>query len=377
MIRINITPRNMWQAKVEELGFGFHSTDMPYWDESAAYIFKAKQIDAIEAATNTLWEMCLVAVQHVIDKKLYPQFAIPEHLVKYIEQTWENDVPSIYGRFDLAFVDDQIKLLEFNADTPTSLFEAGIIQWFWLKDFDDKKDQFNAIHEHLIAYWNYLKPYLKDAPLHFTCLTETLEDLTNTEYLRDCAMQAGIETKLIYINEIGWDENARCFIDMEDEPIKNIFKLYPWEWLADEAFGKNILEDVNNTHWIEPAWKMILSNKAILEVLWNLYPFHPLLLKTQFTSIGMPAYVRKPLLSREGDNISIIKDGSVLASAEGIYGTEGYVYQEYIDMQTENGMVPVIGSWVIGGQAAGIGIRETDGLITNNTSRFIPHYIEG
>jgi glutathionylspermidine synthase len=376
MIRINIAPRNMWQHKVEELGFGFHSTDAPYWDETAAYIFTSKQVDAIETATNKLWEMCLTAVQHVIDKKLYQQFAIPQYMIPYIEQSWEQDVPSIYGRFDLAYSNGEIKLLEFNADTPTSLFEAGIIQWFWLKDFDDKKDQFNGIHEQLIAYWKHLKPFLKNGPLHFTCVTESLEDLTNTEYLRDCAMQAGIETKLIYISDIGWDEQAACFIDLEEEPISNIFKLYPWEWLCAEDFGKNILKDTNQAFWIEPAWKMILSNKAILEVLWNLYPYHPYLLKTQLTANGMQDYVKKPILSREGANVTIVKNGSIVEHTEGEYGADGYVFQEFIDLQTETGMIPIIGSWIIGGEAAGMGIRESNNLITNNTSRFVPHYME-
>jgi glutathionylspermidine synthase len=82
-------------------------------------------------------------------------------------------------------------MLEFNADTPTSLYEAGIVQWFWLQDFDRNSDQFNSVHEKLIAYWKYLKTYLNPGIVHFTCLKETLEDLTNVEYMRDCAIQAG------------------------------------------------------------------------------------------------------------------------------------------------------------------------------------------
>jgi glutathionylspermidine synthase len=199
------------------------------------------EVTALETATAKLWEMCLEAVQHVIDNKLYSKFHIPEAFIKYIEKTWNDDHPAIYGRFDLAYKNGKIKMLEFNADTPTSLYEAGIVQWFWLQDFDKSKDQFNSIHEKLIAYWKYLKVYLRPGKLHFTCLKETLEDLTNTEYMRDCAMQAGIETKLVYIDDIGWDEDAKQFVDMENEPITNIFKLYPWEWMAGEDFGKNIL----------------------------------------------------------------------------------------------------------------------------------------
>src|SRR6201991_1389738 len=214
MKRISITPRNHWQQAVEKLGFGFHTTNVPYWDESACYQFSMDEIGYIEKASAELWDLCLGAVQHVMDNHLYDRFAIPE-----IEKTWMEDHPAIYGRFDFAFRDGQLKLLEFNADTPTSLYEAGIVQWFWLQDFDKTKDQFNSIHEKLIAYWQYLKNYLYKGPLHFTCIKQSLEDLTNTEYIRDCAIQAGLDTKLLFVDDIGWDRDNRFFVDMENHPV--------------------------------------------------------------------------------------------------------------------------------------------------------------
>lgn len=375
MQRIKTSPRNNWQQAVENLGFGFHTTDVPYWDETAYYSFTLDEVDNLEKATTTLWDLCLKAVQHVIDNKLYSQFKIPENYIEYIEKTWNEDVPSIFGRFDLCYKNDKIKMLEFNADTPTSLYEAGIVQWFWLQDFDKNKDQFNSIHEKLIAYWKYLKVYLHPGKLHFTCLKETLEDLTNTEYMRDCAIQAGLETKLVLIDDIGWDENAKQFVDMEDESIRNIFKLYPWEWLAAEQFGKNILEDTNQTFWIEPSWKMILSNKAILPILWELNPDCEYLLPAYFDENGMKDYVKKPILSREGANIEMVKHYGTLEKTDGEYGEEGFVYQQLFELPDFDNNYPVIGSWIIGQEAAGIGIREANNLITDNKSRFVPHLI--
>ena len=52
MKRITITPRNHWQIEVEKLGFGFHTTDVPYWDESAYYSFTMDEILLIEKATT-------------------------------------------------------------------------------------------------------------------------------------------------------------------------------------------------------------------------------------------------------------------------------------------------------------------------------------
>lgn len=375
MQRNNIQPRNNWQTEVEKLGFGFHSSNIPYWKEDAYYSFSMDEILQIEKASIELWDLCLGAVQHVMDNNLYHHFAITENFIPLIEKSWTEDHPAIYGRFDFCYKNGEIKLLEFNADTPTSLYEAGIVQWFWLQDFDKTKDQFNSIHEKMIDYWKYLKPYLQKGILHFTCLKETLEDLTNTEYIRDCAMQAGLETKLVFIDDIGWDTDANIFVDLEGEPIKNMFKLYPWEWMVKDDFGNQILLDKNKTLWIEPAWKMLLSNKAILPILWQLYPDCKYLLPTYFEDGKLLNYVKKPILSREGANVEIVKNNTVIESSIGSYGNEGFVYQELFSLPEFEGKYPVIGSWIIGQEPAGIGIREADGLITDNKSCFVPHLI--
>lgn len=389
MQRIVISPRKDWQKKVEEIGFGFHTADTPYWNEGAMYKFTMKEVLEIEKATGELWDMCLGAVQYVMDNDLYDKFCIPKWIIPHIEKSWENDSPAIYGRFDFLLKDGVPKMLEFNADTPTSLFEGGVVQWYWLQDFDKSKDQFNSIHEKLIAYWKYLKPYLqhslavKPHPLYFTCLKETLEDLTTTEYLRDCAIQAGLGTKLIYIDDIGWNEKKKVFVDLENNEIFNIFKLYPWEFLVTEDFGKHIIEDKNAAFWIEPSWKMILSNKAILPILWELYSECPYLLPSHFDESYHVDYVKKPILSREGANILIVKDGKQILKTEGQYAEgnaefnqEAYIYQEFCEVPSFDGNTPVIGSWVIGQQAAGMGIRETATIVTDNFSRFVPHIIE-
>lgn len=377
MERISISPRNNWKEAVEKLGFGFHSTNVPYWDESAYYKFSMDEILYIEKATAELWQMCLAAVQYVIDKKEYAKFHIPEWMIAHIEKTWNEDAPAIYGRFDFAYNNGKLKLLEFNADTPTSLYEAGIIQWYWLQDFAKDKDQFNSIHEKLIDYWKYLKTYLyPNAKLHFSCLKSSLEDLTNVEYMRDCAIQAGIDTKLIYIEDIGWDSEKQVFLDLENEEMKNIFKLYPYEWIVKDDFGHNLIADKNQAIWIEPSWKMILSNKAILPILSMLFPECPYLLKTYFAKPDLMDYVKKPILSREGANIEIVRGGNVVEQTVGGYGEEGYIYQEYAQLANTDGNHMIIGSWVIGQEPAGMGIRESNNLITNNVSRFVPHLIE-
>jgi glutathionylspermidine synthase len=380
MKRIPIKPRPDWEKKVEQLGLIYHHTeDCAYWNESAYYSFRSEEIDRIEAATNELHDMCLQAAQHIIDNNRFRELAIPEVAVPVIKQAWEDEPPAIYGRFDLAYDGEQLKLLEYNADTPTALLEASVAQWYWLQELFPKLDQFNSIHEKLLAKWQELKPYVAKG-VHFAYLQppdiENSEDLMTVSYLMDVASQAGFETRLIRINDIGWDEDQRAFVDLNNDPIRSIFKLYPWEWLLRDAFATQLLNNYPFTQWIEPIWKMLLSNKGILAILWELFPGHDNLLECYFDSPkNLTDYVRKPLLSREGANLDV-HSGTVIQQTSGPYGAEGFVYQAIASIPNFGGAFPVIGSWVVDGVAAGIGIRESDALVTNNLSCFVPHAFE-
>lgn len=136
MQRHSITPRPSWQTIVEQQGLTFHTpaTDdpntRPYWDESACYEFTAHEIETLESAANELQQMCLAAAQHVIDERRYDELEIPVEAVPLIEWAWNEEPPALYGRFDVMYDGTHPpKLLEYNADTPTSLLEAAVIQW--------------------------------------------------------------------------------------------------------------------------------------------------------------------------------------------------------------------------------------------------------
>jgi glutathionylspermidine synthase len=377
MKRFTIEPRADWQKIIESQGLIHHSVDeKPYWDESVYYEFNAAQVDELEAATNELHAMCLNAVQYVIDQgNLYKILGIPDWAIPLIEKSWNDETPAIYGRFDLSYDGKSPpKMLEYNADTPTSLPEAAIIQWYWQQDKFKDHDQFNSIHERLIAKWSELKEYLNPGPLYFTGL-DAIEDYINLQYMIETAQQGGLETKEIDISQIGWHSVDKRFIDNEMYDITNVFKLYPWEWLLNEEFGKNIAECFNQTFWMEPPWKLILSSKGILPILWALNPGHKNLLPAYFKKVDHLGdnYVVKPIFSREGSNISVVQNGKEIIATDGDYGEEGFIYQELCSLPNFDNNYPVIGSWVVDGQSAGIGIRESNTLITGNLSRFVPH----
>lgn len=395
MRRVKMTPREDWQAKCEEVGFSFYGVmseaGQPYWRESAAYEFTTSEILTLEKATKELFDRCMDAVDYIIAHERYEEFMIPKEFWPSIKASWDNDDPTVYGRFDLTITPDGTpKLLEFNADTPTSLLETSAVQWHWMKDtFGESADQFNSVHEQLVEQWRHIRTKRwrlpEGAPLYMSSLHDSgdgkliVEDYENVAYMAETAKAAGFEPRQIYIEDIAYDAESTQFIDGAGRPVRHIFKLYPWEWMTREAFAKQILEAGYRTSWVEPLWKMLLSNKQLLVVLWELFPDHPNLLPAynDRDRLAGKAAVRKPKLGREGANVSIFKeDGTTLEESAGGYGTEGYVWQAYSPLPKHDGMQAVIGSWIVGETPAGIDIRETSGSITNNLAFFVPHYIK-
>ena len=368
MYRREIEPRPDWRARVEAQGLIFHThtEDGVYWGEGTYYAVTPTEADAIEAATAELHARCLDAVEHVVAHRRCAELGISAHLVPLVERSWRARAPALYGRMDLAMGSGTPKLLEYNADTPTSLLEGAVIQWTWLADCFPALDQANAIHDKLIARWRELGV----GAAHFASVDD-LEDAMTCAYLRDTAQQAGVVTHQLLMEDVGWDRATNQLVDLEARPIATLFKLYPWEGLATDPLWPVL--PALPTRWLEPAWKMILSNKAILPILWELFPGHPNLLPAGRAPIG-DAWVKKPLLGREGSNVTIRAPG-IAVDAPGPYGSEGYIYQAYAELGDHAGMRPVIGSWVIGDAPAGFGIRETTGYVTGNTARFVPHVV--
>ena len=384
MRRHTIDSRTNWQKSVERIGLTYHTLDdgSPYWDESAYWEFSSAEIDRLEAATAEIQRLALAAGDVILERNWLERMQIPAAAVQRIRETWQSEPPALYGRLDLAFDGRQIKLLEYNADTPTALVEAAVAQWYWLEDCFPKEDQFNSLHEKLVAKWKDLKPYVAQ-PVYFSH-DGAEEDAMTIAYLQDTAQQAGLKTEALAMRSIGWDAAKNYFVDLHGNEIRSLFKLYPWEWLLKDGFGEHALATMDalnqktlpgTVQWIEPIWKMLWSNKALLAILWELNPNHELLLPAYLDGPrNMQNYVRKPLFGREGNGVSVFRNWAWSeGAADGDAQGEGFVYQAMAPLAQASGKTAVIGSWLIDGEPAGIGIRESDGMITTNTSRFVSH----
>lgn len=383
MRRIASAPRPDFAQRAAEIGFDFAYMDgEPYWNESAAYVFTLAEIeDDLEAPTQELAALARdVAGRVVDDERLLRRLGLPEHAWDPIRESWRREDPSLYGRFDMSYDGrGPAKLLEYNADTPTSLFESSVVQWFWLQDLIARKqlplgaDQFNSLHEKLIARW---RAVARGAFLHLACMMDDVEDRGTVAYLNDCAVQAGLETNMIDMKDIGSVDGR--FVDRDLAALDCAFKLYPWEWMFADEFGA--APALRATRWIEPPWKALLSNKGLLALMWEAAPGHPNLLPAFFendprmSALG-DRYARKPLLSREGANVSLFDGSKILARTTGDYGAEGYVRQALHLLPDFDSWRPVLGCWLVGVEPAGLGIREDKSLVTSNRSRFVPHVI--
>lgn len=407
MDRIELPQRPGWRDRAQELGFTFADMDgAPYWDESSAYRFALRRIeDDIEDPATALHEMARDAVAAAADSEDWlTRMAIPPEHWDLIAQSWHDGAPELYGRMDLSYDGNgPAKLLEYNADTPTSLYESASFQWLWLEEqqqlgvLSPQTDQFNGIYEALVIRWGQIAA--DGADVHFAADRNNPEDYATVETLAYAAREAGLGAHFTDLAGIGLTEDGQ-FADDQDRVIGTLFKLYPWEDMLRDDFAAHLAGA--GARYIEPPWKALVSNKAILPLMWQMFPGHPNLLPAFFEAEiadalrgGSPpahlargfaaaepalnaGHVSKPIFSREGAGVVIREAGrEVERTPDDSYDDHPRIVQALAPLPEMGGFFPVIGAWIVGQACVGMGIREDRSRITHNLSRFKPHFIEG
>jgi glutathionylspermidine synthase len=387
MQRIAIGERHDWKKHAEDCGFTIHSMyDARYWDERNAYAFTCDEV-RIQLADPTaeLISMCYEAAERIVeDSGLMSQMGIPEAFHDAVRQSWRSGEKDLIGRFDLSY--DGIttaKLLEFNAETPSALLESGVFQHQWLDAVKasgtllNSVTQFNEVDDQLRQAFASLASV--GDTFHFGVTMDAEEDLMTVNYLAECARAAGLVAKVMDLSDFGVDA-ANWLTDLEDYRIQRFFKFYPNEEVMLDEFGGIIRK--TPSRMFEPLWKVVVSNKGLMAVLWEMFPGHPNLLPCFFDGDGRASelggeYVRKPVFSRQGDNITMYSRDL----PNGTLQTDGVAMDSPRILQAVN-LLPkfgddytLVGSWVIAGKAAGICILEDESPITGPMSRFVPHYV--
>ncbi|MCR4942490.1 MAG: glutathionylspermidine synthase family protein [Campylobacter sp.] len=385
--------KTLSKEMMDEVGFAWH-TDA----DGSAYVsdevveVSQDECERYYQAVNELYDMYVTAAQYIIDNNLFHEVGIPFNLVDIVKQSWENDVCwHLYGRFDLAGGLDgkDIKLIEFNADTPTAVFETAVIQWAMLKYNGLNEDaQFNDLYEGLKENFKRLVTLDEDTSnfselyegwkILFTCIGGSDEDLQTTKLLQRAADEAGFHTAFAYIDEIEFNDEEGIFYNGEN--YEYLFKLVPWESIAiDEGELALILKNISQNQKaiiLNPAYTLLFQNKAILKILWDLYPNHPLLLETSDKIIAGKKCVRKPIFGREGENVAILDEkGEIISENKGEYASNRVVYQEFYEFNKDEQDANYQAGVFFAFEGVALGFRK-GGAILNNTSKFVGHIIK-
>lgn len=378
---------------LESIGFGWHTDlDGSRYISNELVSITQDEAEAFYEATNELYDMYVAAAEYVINNDLFHELGIPFNLVDIIKASWENDVHwHLYGRFDLAGgVDGKpIKLIEFNADTPTSLFETAIVQWAMLKFNNlDEAAQFNDVYEALVENFKRLitleedtsrfDEYYEGWKILFSSIAGSVEDENTTRLLEAAARDAGFECDFAFASEVSFDDENGIFWNGQN--WEYWFKLIPWEMIAiDESdlalIIKNIIKN-QKAIILNPAYTLLFQSKGIMKILWDLYPNHPLLLESSFEPLNGKKQVKKPFLAREGANVSIINsDGSIEIQNDGEYANGKFLYQEFADFAKDESGNSYQAGMFFAFEGCALGFRKGKDII-DNYSKFVGHIIE-
>ncbi|MFX3626976.1 glutathionylspermidine synthase family protein [Campylobacter sp. LH-2024] len=375
---------------LENIGFSWHTDEdgSDYISDTLVCV-KENEANAYYEASNELYDMFIAAAQNVIDNDRFDELGIPFNLIDAIKMSWENDVHwHLYGRFDFAGGLDgkPIKLLEFNADTPTALFESAILQWAILKQNNmDENHQFNNIYECLMENFKRLitldddtslfQNYYQGWKILFSSIAGNKEEEITTKLLAYIANEAGFETNFSYVDEVEFSDEG---IFKDGINYEYWFKLIPWEDIAIEEGDLAMLltQIMRNQKAIilNPAYTLIFQSKGIMKILYELYPNHPLLLETKDQPLTGKTYVKKPVFGREGANISIVKGEQILKENEGPYVNNKFIYQEYVELNSHENEFYQAGVF-FAYEGCGLGFRK-GGMILDNSSKFVGHIIK-
>ncbi|MGX5857911.1 glutathionylspermidine synthase family protein [Dyadobacter jiangsuensis] len=390
MIKLKSLP-NPPQAALQKAGWDWAlGTDTAPYVVNDMVIVAEQQAESYYEAAGTLYDMLIEAGQYAIDNNLFREMGIPENLVELIKLSWGDDRQiHLYGRFDLAggFNDEPVKLIEFNADTATCVPETAIVQWAHLRmNGMDESRQFNTLFETLVGQFAYLKAENSDLTpsMLFSAMRGYPEDDTNVAVLMEAAKEAGFDVEFAYIDDVEFSNGEGIFYQEPEHGhfvrFDFWFKLVPWEHIGNDEpeLALMLTEIVKNRKAVvlNPAYTLLFQSKYILKILWDLYPYHPLLLQTERDVLPHKKSVSKVLLGREGANVVIHdENGTVLETAAGEYDAQSRIYQEYVTLPADEGGYTYQAGVFYAGEACALGFRR-GGKILDNTAQFVGHVVD-
>ncbi|PIP79083.1 MAG: bifunctional glutathionylspermidine amidase/glutathionylspermidine synthase [Gammaproteobacteria bacterium CG22_combo_CG10-13_8_21_14_all_40_8] len=372
-----------------------------YQDELLTYYsITPEALREIKQASNTIHVLFMHATDYILqDESRLSRFNIPKVLWPRIKQSWENRRNDmIVGRVDFALSEQGIKAYEYNADSASCLFEGGYVQGLWAKNFqlEDSSDPGQDIFSHLVSAWKKTKV---TGLLHIL-QDHDLEENYHALYMKSAIEAAGIRCKILHgFDELYWDESGNI-VDQQGDLVDCVWKTWAWETALEQLrqhleqyhvddlsqFQQRSSDPKNRPQLAdvllhpavmvhEPLWTVIPSNKAILPILWKLFPHHRYLLESHYQlteSLQKQGYVSKPIAGRCGLNVAIVdQKEQVVSQTDGQFDHQKLIYQQLCLLPNIGGKNVQINTFNIDGKYSGSGVRVDDSLIISQQSNLL------
>jgi glutathionylspermidine synthase len=392
MRRIAMKPRADWRPGLRKYPFGVRAMGAgALWKEKARYAFTEQQVDLIEGSADEVHALLLEAVRFAVDGEHLPGFGIGGAGALLVERSWaahwsggffQDSAGPLVGRLTFAFDGrDSLKLLEVQYDGAPGLFAAAIIQQNWREAQCPDAQQFNGLHEGLVERWGELSRAIghhPELPVHFTCFTPDTAREGELAYVAAAAQEAGLAVDLLPIQAIGW-EGGR-FIDAVGRPIDWLYKLYPWQSIADGAFGQHLRGGGMTV--VEPPWGWLASNHGLLALLWHRHPRHPSLCRAggdPGAVAGAERVIQRGFLGLEHAETRLLQaDGTVLWSNCADAPSGPCVWLELPPWYHDDEVaMAVVDAWMIDGKCLGMSVRESAEGFVGPGAIIAPHVIDG
>lgn len=350
----------------------------------------------LKRATNELHHLFMRATEYVLqDNQLLSRFNIPSALLPKIRASWNNRRNSmITGRFDFSISENGLKVYEYNADSASCYFEAARLQSEWAAHYGCTigRSPGEDLFKRLVNAWK-----ARD----ITGVLHIMQDSDDEETYHSLFMKSAMEAAGLTVNILqgvsGLKWNKGNIVDAEETAIKRVWKTWAWETAIDqvrqeikEHHREYIPIDPSDSPRLadlllrpdvmvhEPIWTLIPSNKAILPVMWMLFPDHPYLLDSQFELTDVlqkSGYVEKPIVGRSGENIAIFDTGDRITpktETAGRFRNRPRIYQRLFGLPRAGRMSIQVCTFSVAGSFAGACVRVDPSLVIKGGSDVMP-----
>lgn len=365
-----------------------------YWSNDFVRV-TSSELRAFKTASDNLQTLAFKAVRHVAKQNLWSQLSVPDYCIPLLEYSIAKEMDMhLIGRFDFSGGIDgvPIKMLEYNADTCSLIPESAILQTVHARQESrslNNAEPFNDLAGSMARRFQEILALNKDKTANLLLSTlGHMEDRLNCDLIALGAKKAGFQdTQSIALEGIIFSPEEGIFVTEGRDEYRRydfFYKFIPWEFIAfEEPDLWELLDPIVQKGLatvLNPAFAMLLQNKALMQVMYELEPNNPYLLKTTAFASDFPRgnYVRKPQYGRMGENIAYFENSSeAVYETEGDYGDYEPVFQALADFNIDSEEHRYQPSTFYTGEASGLCFRRQDDLIIDDDAEYVASIIDG